>query len=162
MKRFRPAAVAVLLGAALLPASCGVRKTVRKTARAVETAIEVVDRSERIAQGDTSQIVPLVVLVLNATQDYVLVHQEGNVLVAEVREIPVLGLKMPGSDEKKYYLRIDLEALGETTKMVLSFFRGRKGEYTKKEEADDLISRGAGQLFVAVVGSLIKAGVVFR
>lgn len=141
--------------------SCGVRKTVRKTTQAVATAIEVVDRSEKLAQGDTSQIAPIIALVLNAGQDYVLVHQEGNVLVAEVREVPVLGLKMPKSDDKRYYLRFDLEAVGSTTRMVMCFFRGKKGDFSKREEPDGIISKAATELFGAVVVALLKSGVVF-
>ncbi len=157
-----PLRIAVLL--LILPlggaqSSCG---TVKKTRKAIKTALEVQDRIERLAEGDESQIVPLVATILNAGQDYVLVHQEDHALVAEVDRIPGLGLKIPRSEGKRYYLRFDLQSLGGATKMALSFFRSDKGVFTKKEDADDIVSKGVSELFSAVLGALLKSGIVFK
>ena len=149
----------VLLGLLVpLQSSCGAVKTARKT---VKAAVAVVDCAERVAQGDESQVVPTIVQVLNASQDYALVRQDEHALVAEVREIPGLGLKLPGGGDKGYFLRFDLQSLGNTTKMLLSFFRADRNNLQRHDEPDDIISKGASTLFVSVFGALLKAGVIF-
>ena len=140
-------------------ASCG---TVKRTKKKIETALEVVDRTERLARGDTGQVLPILLLVLNESQDMVVVHQDRTVLVCELRRIPGLGLKIPSSERKRYHLRVDLAAVEQDTSLSFTFFRSDTGDYEKREAPDDFIPRTAGRLFTEVASALVKGGLVFK
>lgn len=142
-----------------LQTSCG---TVKRTKKKIETALEVVDRTEKLARGDSSQVLPLCLLVLNASQDMAVVHQDQNVLVCELRRIPGLGIKLPSSERKRYHLRIDLATLEQDTHLVLTYFRSDKGDYEKREPPDGFIAQTAGRLFSEIVAALLKSGLVFE
>lgn len=153
----RVAALAVLIAAT--QASCGVGKKVRRT---VEDIFEATDRIERLAHGDTTQIVPLAALALGG-QDYCdVVHREDRALVVEVKRIPGLGLKVPRLDDRRYYVRIDFTPEAGATRLLIAFFRSAKGVYVVKEAADDIVSQGAAKLFGAILEALLKSGVVFK
>ena len=73
---------------------CGAPKRIVKKVLKTEEAIE------RTAEGHPGQVLPVLLVILNATQDYAVVHQDGTSVVAEVREIPGLGVSLPRSKDK--------------------------------------------------------------
>ena len=152
----------VLLVAALavLP-GCGVSKKVK----AVKKALTPEDVVEKLAAGEMPAIVPIVFAVLNATQDFAVVHQDGSCVVAEVRKIPGLGISLPGGKDSRYYFRVDLQNVGTTAgsvKMVFTFFKSAVGAFHKVSSPDTLIGKYANTLFTHIIGALLKSGVVFK
>ena len=152
----------VLLASALaLLGACGVSKKVKKVEKAV-TPDEVV---EKVATGDVPGIVAIAFKVLNATQDFAVVHQDGSCVVAEVRKIPGLGISLPGGKDSRYYLRIDTKTIADapgTVRVVLSFFKAAVGAFRQVMNPDSTVGKYAQQIFVHIFGALLKSGVAFK
>ena len=148
----------VILAGALL-SSCG---TVRKATRSVRKVLEVSTRMDRLDTGDTTQVLHLARLAVGEMKSCKVVHQDELSLVAQVKLIPGLGLRIPTLGGKRYYLRIDLKPAGQDTKVVLHFFRSPKGNYTVRDKPNNFIKRGASKLFANVFDALLQAGVVIK
>ena len=152
----------VLFAAVLVVLSgCGVPKKIRKIRKALEPS-EVV---EKLAAGEVPAIVPIVLAVLNASQDYAVVHRDENCVVAEVKKIPGLGISLPGGKDSRYYLRIDSKTIADaagTVKMVFSFYKAAKGAFMEVMNPDSAVGKYAQQLFLHLFGALLKAGVMFK
>ena len=156
--------IMILAATVCLLFGCGVSKTVKKVKRAV-TPDDVV---EKIAAGDVAGLVAISFRVMNAMQDFVVVHQDETCVIAEVRKIPGLGISLPGGDSR-YYIRIDNRTLtaassggsGSTT-MVFSFFKSAVGTFREVMKPDSLVGKYAQQLFLHIFAALLKAGVVFK
>ena len=151
--------ILLLLALAGMLPSCG---PVRKTKAKVRKMLEVVDRVEKLAEGDKSQILPLAKLAIEEIKGLKVVHQDDNGLVIQVRQIPGTKLRIPTAGGKRYYLRISLKSMAKQTKVVLHFFRSAKGKYLSQDSSDSIISRGAKKLFASVIAALIKSGVAFK
>ncbi|HKS16215.1 MAG TPA: hypothetical protein VJU16_02830 [Planctomycetota bacterium] len=152
---------ALVLLAFALATGCGVSKTVKKVKKAV-TPSEVV---EKIATGDVPGIVAIGFKVLNASQDYAVVHQDQGCLIAEVKKVPVLGLSLTGSKDSRYYLRIDTKSIKDaagTVKMVFSFYKAAKGAFLEVMNPDSAVGKYAQQIFLHIIGALLKSGVAFK
>ena len=132
------------------------------TKKKIKAIFNVKDSLVKIAKGDSDEVYPMVSAALTASQDWVIVTNEKKVLVAEIHRIPGTGVKLPTTGDSRYYLRIDLEDLGGSTKLVFKFFKSLPGEYLAKAVVDDLITKYVSGLFEDVLGQLLSYGCVFR
>lgn len=137
-----------------------ISKTIKKATKAV-TPDEVV---EKIAQGDLPGLVPIAFKVLNASQDFVVVHRDETSVIAEVRKIPGLGIALPKGDSR-YYVRIDMKTLkdvADCVKIVLTFFKAAAGAFKQVMNPDSIVGKYAQQIFAHIFVALMHAGVAFK
>jgi len=148
----------LVLGITALSSCC----IVNKAKKTVEGFLEGVDLIEKVVGGDTSALLPTTRDALNGLDGLQVVHIEESFLVAEVKRIPKLGLKLKNTSKELYHLRVDLKKVGDASKVVFSFFKAARGVYSKLHKADDIVTKGASELFAAVIVAILKCGVVLK
>lgn len=134
----------------------------RKAVKAVKNVFRAVEAAEKIAEGRPEEAVPIVIKILNDSQDYGTITQDGNAILVEVKEIPGLGIDMPRSENKAYFLRVDLSDTGSGTKVALSFFKARRSDPSHRDDGDSFLEKGAVRLFAVIFESLMKSGMSFK
>ncbi len=151
-----------LARALVLTLLVGALSSCSSTRKKIKAIISVKNSLVKIAEGDSDAVYPMVATAVNTFQDWVVVSADKPVIIVEIHKIPGTEVKLPKTGDSRYYLRINLEDLGGTTKVTMKFFKGSPGKDLAKGIIDSVIRKYVGIFFEGLVEQLLKSGCIFK